>query len=328
MKSRRLGKNGPLVSELGLGCMGISGAYGAGDDEESIATIGRALELGITFLDTADAYGEGRNEEFLGRAITGRRERFFVATKFGIKHVQSSTGAPELDGRPQYVHAACEASLKRLGVETIDLYYQHRVDLKVPIEETVGAMAELVRAGKVRYLGLSEAKPETLRRAHGVHPIAALQSEYSLFTRDVEENGVLATLRELGIALVAFSPLGRGVLGGGVRSLSDLAPGDFRLRHPRFQGENFAANLALVDRVGEIATELGVTRSQLALAWVLARGDDIVPIPGTKRVTYLEENARAADIVLTAEQLARIEAAVPKGLVAGDRYGDMSFVYR
>jgi aryl-alcohol dehydrogenase-like predicted oxidoreductase len=307
--------------------MGMSGSYGAGDDRESIATIERALERGITFFDTADAYGEGRNEEFVGRAIAAQRERVFLATKFGIKHVQAG-GEPEIDGRPEYVRAACDASLKRLGVQTIDLYYLHRVDLNVPIEETVGAMAELVQAGKVRYLGLSEAKPQTLRRAHRVHPIAALQSEYSLFTRDVEENGVLATLRELGIALVAFSPLGRGVLSGGVRTVSDLAPGDFRLRHPRFQGENFAANLALVDRISEIAAELGVTPSQLALAWVLAQGEDIIPIPGTKRVKYLEENACAADIVFTPEQLARIEAAVPKGVVAGDRYGDMSFVYR
>jgi aryl-alcohol dehydrogenase-like predicted oxidoreductase len=328
MKQRRLGKDGPLVSEIGLGCMGMSEFYGATDDAESIRTIQRALALGVTFLDTADVYGSGRNERLVGRAVGDRRDAVFLATKFGIVRDPADPAARAVNGRPEYVRSACDASLQRLGVNHIDLYYQHRVDLNTPIEETVGAMAELVRAGKVRHLGLSEAAAANIRRAASVHQMAALQSEYSLFSRDLEDDGVLESTRALGIALVPYSPLGRGFLSGELRSIDDLALDDFRRGDPRFRGENFARNLAVVDEVRAIAGELGVTPSQLALAWVLAQGDDVIPIPGTKRVKYLEENARATEIALAPEQLARLEAVAPRGVAAGDRYTDMSFVNR
>jgi aryl-alcohol dehydrogenase-like predicted oxidoreductase len=306
--------------------MGMSEFYGAADERESIATIHRALDLGVTFLDTADMYGRGANEELVGKAIAGQRNEVFLATKFGIVRTDDPTYRG-FNGRPEYVHAACDTSLKRLKVDHIDLYYQHRVDTSVPIEETVGAMAELVQQGKVRYLGLSEAAPANIRRAHAVHPITALQSEYSLWSRDPEDE-VLPTLRELGIGFVPYSPLGRGFLSGQIKSLDDLAPDDFRRRLPRFQGENFARNLQLIDLVNEIAAAKGVTPGQLALAWLLAQGDDIVPIPGTKRRTYLEENARAVSITLTADELARIEEISPKGAAAGNRVADMSTVNR
>ena len=318
MERRELGRSGLHVSELGLGCMGMSEFYGAGDDEESMATIQRALELGVTFLDTADMYGVGRNEELVGRAIAHRRESVVLATKFG--NVRTADGRMMgVDGSPAYVRSACDASLKRLGVETIDLYYQHRVDPKVPIEETVGAMSDLVTAGKVRYVGLSEAAPETIRRAYDVHPIAALQTEYSLWTREVERD-ILPTVRELGVGFVAYSPLGRGFLTGAFASPDDFATGDWRRNNPRFQGENFAKNLALVDTVKTIARKKNATPSQVALAWLLARGDDIVPIPGTKRVRYLEENVRATQVVLDGFELEAIEAAFPQGAAAGARY--------
>jgi aryl-alcohol dehydrogenase-like predicted oxidoreductase len=326
METRRLGSQGLDVSELGLGCMGMSEFYGRTDEGEAIATIHRAIERGITFLDTADAYGWGANERLVGKAVSGRREGVVVATKFG--NVRGPNGEfLGIDGSPAYVRAACEASLSRLGVETIDLYYQHRVDLETPIEETVGAMAELVQEGKVRYLGLSEAAPATIRRAHAVHPISALQTEYSLWTRDPEAE-VLATVRELGIGFVAYSPLGRGFLSGRIRSVDDLDETDFRRRGPRFQEENLRRNLELVAEVEMLAAEKGVTPSQIALAWVLSRGDDVVPIPGTKRRTYLEENAAAADLELSAEELERLERAFPAGAAAGDRYPDMSTVNR
>ena len=324
MKTRTLGNEGLVVSKLGLGCMGMSEFYGRTDEPEGIATIRRALELGVTLLDTADVYGPFTNERLVGRAIEGRREQVVLATKFG--NVRRPDGERlGIRGDRAYVHEACEASLERLGVDYIDLYYQHRVDRKTPIEETVGAMAELVAAGKVRYLGLSEASPATIRRAHAVHPISALQSEYSLWSRDPEDD-VLPTVRELGIGFVAYSPLGRGFLSGQIRSPEDLAEDDFRRENPRFQGENFARNLELVERVRAIADEKGVTASQLALAWVLSRGDDVVPIPGTKRRRYLEENVAAAEVELTAAEIDDIESVFPKGAVAGERYADMSSV--
>jgi aryl-alcohol dehydrogenase-like predicted oxidoreductase len=318
MKTRKLGKS-LEVSALGLGCMGMSEFYGARDDEESIATLHRAIDLGCTFLDTADMYGRGANEELLGRALKGRRHQVVLATKFGNVRDPGNPSARSINGRPEYVRSACEASLKRLGAEVIDLYYQHRVDPDTPIEDTVGAMADLVRQGKVRYLGLSEAAPGTIRRAHKVHPIAALQTEYSLWTRDPEDE-ILPTVRELGIGFVAYSPLGRGFLTGRYQSMQDLAPDDNRRNHPRWQGANFAKNLRLVDEVKAMAGAKGCKPSQLALAWVLAQGEDIVPIPGTKQRKYLEENLAAERIVLTAGDLARIEAAFPKGAALGTRY--------
>ena len=324
MNTRTLGSQGLEVSELGLGCMGMSEFYGDADEDESIATIHRALDLGVTFLDTADMYGPFTNEKLVGRAIAGRRDEVVLATKFGNSRGPNGEWLG-IRGDADYVRQACDASLERLGVDTVDLYYQHRVDRTTPIEETVGAMAGLVEAGKVRYLGLSEASPETIRRAHAVHPISALQSEYSLWSRDHEDE-VLPTVRELGIGFVAYSPLGRGFLSGAIRSLDDLDEDDFRRRNPRFQGANFQRNLDLAAAVRAIADEKGVTPAQLALAWVLSRGEDVVPIPGTKRRQYLEENVGAADVQLTPEDLERIESAFPKGATAGDRYPDMSTV--
>ncbi|MFL5954893.1 MAG: aldo/keto reductase [Gaiellaceae bacterium] len=325
MQTRRLGQ-GLEVSALGLGCMGMSEFYGTADEGQAIATIHRAIELGVTFLDTADMYGPFTNERLVGRAIADRRDEVVLATKFGNERREDGSWVG-INGRPEYVHQACEASLQRLGTDHIDLYYQHRVDNDTPIEETVGAMKELVEAGKVRHLGLSEAAPETIRRAHAVHPITALQTEYSLWSREPEDT-ILPTTRELGIGFVAYSPLGRGFLSGQITSIEDLDENDFRRRGPRFQGENFQRNLDLVEKVKEIAEEKGITPSQLALAWVLARGEDIVPIPGTKRVEYLEENVKAVDVELTDEDLERIEEAFPKGATAGDRYPDMSTVNR
>jgi aryl-alcohol dehydrogenase-like predicted oxidoreductase len=326
METRSLGSQGLEVSELGLGCMGMSEFYGTADEGEAIATIHRAIELGVTFLDTADVYGPFTNEELVGKAIAGRRDEFVVATKFG--NVRGEQGEfLGIDGSAGYVRSACEGSLRRLGVETIDLYYQHRVDVETPVEETVGAMADLVQEGKVRYLGLSEAASDTIRRAHAVHPISALQTEYSLWSRDPEAE-ILPTVRELGIGFVAYAPLGRGFLTGRIRSVDELDEKDFRRRGPRFQEENLQHNLELVEQVEAIAQEKGVKASQIALAWVLARGDDIVPIPGTKRRSYLEENAAAAEIELTPDELERLEQAFPAGAAAGDRYPDMSTVNR
>jgi aryl-alcohol dehydrogenase-like predicted oxidoreductase len=317
MQSRTLGQ-GLSVSALGLGCMGMSRSYGPVDDTESVATIHRALELGVDFLDTADVYGLGANELLVGKAIAGRRDEVILATKFGNQRGPEG-GLGVVNGHPDYVRSACDASLQRLGVDHIDLYYQHRVDTSLPVEETWGAMAELVTAGKVRFLGISEAAPATLRRAHAVHPVAAGQYEYSLFTRDPED-GLLATMRELGVGMVPYSPLGRGFLSGEITSPDDFAPEDFRRHSPRFQGENFDRNLAVVEKVRQLAQGKGVTPSQLVLAWVLAQGDDVVPIPGTKSRHHLEDNLAALDVELTADDLAAIESVAPRVVAAGERY--------
>jgi aryl-alcohol dehydrogenase-like predicted oxidoreductase len=320
------------VSAQGLGCMGMSEFYGTGDQAEAERTIQRALDLGVTFLDTADMYGPFTNERLVGQAIAGRREEVTLATKFGNERGEDGSFI-RINGTPEYVHRSCDASLQRLGVDVIDLYYQHRVDTSVPIEDTWGALKELVEAGKIRYAGISEAAPDTIRRANAVQPVTAVQTEYSLWSRDPEDDGVLATCAELGIGFVAYSPIGRGFLSGQIRSVEDLDANDFRRHNPRFQGEAFAKNLELVDRVREIADTKGVTATQLALAWVMARSGragnpSIVPIPGTKRVSYLEENAAAADVELTEEDLRALDGAAPKGAAAGDRYPDMSSVHR
>jgi aryl-alcohol dehydrogenase-like predicted oxidoreductase len=326
MGTRTLGRDGLTVSSLGLGCMGMSQMYGAADRQESIATVHRALDLGVTFLDTSDVYGEGHNEELVGEAIAGRRDEVQLATKFSLKHDTGPGTGMTIDGRPENVRACAEASLRRLGVDVIDLYYQHRVDPKVPIEDTVGAMAELVQQGKVRHLGLSEASAASIRRAVAVHPIAALQSEWSLWTRDLEAE-VLGVAREHGIGIVPFSPLGRGFLTGAITSPADFAEDDWRRTHPRFTGEAFAANLRLVDAVRALAAEKEATPGQLALAWVLAQGDDVVPIPGTKRRSYLEENVGAAAVRLTADDLARLDAIAPPGVAVGGRYANSAYAY-
>ena len=327
MQTRKLGRQGLVVSAMGLGCMGMSEFYGTADEPESIATIHRAIDLGITFLDTADMYGPFTNEQLVGRAIKDRRSDVVIATKFGNERSPDGSYLG-INGRPEYVRRACDASLRRLGIDQIDLYYQHRVDTTVAIEDTVGAMADLVSQGKVRFLGLSEAAPATIRRAHAVHPISALQTEYSLWTRDVEENGVLDTVRELGIGFVAYSPLGRGFLTGRFQRFEDLPEDDYRRKNARFQGENFQKNLDLLHEVEAIAREKKVAPSQLALAWALSRGNDIVPIPGTKRVKYLEENAAANQIRLSDDDVRRLEHAFPVGVTAGDRYPNMSVVNR
>jgi aryl-alcohol dehydrogenase-like predicted oxidoreductase len=328
MEKRKLGKEGLEVSAMGLGCMGMSDFYAGRDEQESLATLHRALDLGLNFLDTADMYGPYTNEELVGRAVKGRRDEVVIATKFAITRGEDGSFLG-INGRPEYVAAACEGSLRRLGVETIDLYYQHRVDPNTPIEETVGAMSRLVEQGKVRFIGLSEASVETIRRAQKVHPVSALQTEYSLWSRDPED-GILDACRELGIGFVAYSPLGRGFLTGQIKSFDDLAPDDYRRNSPRFQGENFEKNLALVRRIDEIAAEKGCTPAQLALAWVLAQGKDIVPIPGTKRRKYLEENLGALGVDITPEDLKRIDEIAPKGAAAGARYPEatMSTVNR
>lgn len=327
MKMRKLGRNGPEVSAVGLGCMGMSAFYGGADEAQSIAVIHRALDLGVTLFDTAEMYGPHTNEVLVGKALKDRRDEAFIATKFGIN--RQPDGSAVTDGSPANVRRAVEGSLSRLGVDHIDLYYQHRIDPNTPIEETVGAMAELVKEGKVRFIGLSEAAPATLRRAHAEHPITALQTEYSLWSRDPEDE-LLGVVRELGIGFVPYSPLGRGFLSGEIKSIDDLAPDDFRRTNPRFAGDNFQKNLDLVDAVGAIAADKGVTAAQLALAWVLAQGEDLVPIPGTRRIATLEQNAAAADIVLTPDDLARIEAVFPRGAAAGERYapGGMSSLNR
>lgn len=323
IQTRALGRSGPPVAAIGLGCMGMSAYYGVRDQDEAVRTIHRALDLGVTHLDTADMYGAGANETLVGGAIKGRRDEVFLATKFGIVAASASatSATSRIDSSPEYTRRACDASLARLGVDVIDLYYLHRRNPDVPIEDTVGAMASLVAAGKVRRIGLSEVSPDTLRRAHAVHPVSALQTEYSLWERGVEPE-ILPAARELGVTLVAYSPIGRGFLSGAITSVDDLPADDFRRTDPRFQGENLARNLALVEEVRAVAREVGATPVQLALAWVLSRGDDVVAIPGTKRVRYLEENAGAADLELTEEQLRRLDEAVPAGAVAGDRYSE------
>lgn len=318
MEQRKLGTQGLTVSAQGLGCMGMSDFYGGRDEQEAVATIHRALELGVTFLDTADMYGPFTNEQLVGKAIKGRRNNLTIATKFGIVRTEDPNFRG-ICGRPDYVRSACDASLKRLGVDHIDLYYQHRVDADVPIEETVGAMADLVKAGKVRFLGLSEAGAATIRRAYAVHPISALQSEYSLWSRDIEDE-IIPTLRELGIGLVPYSPLGRGFLTGQITRYEDLEDDDYRRHSPRFQGENFSKNLHVVEKVKALAAQKGVTAGQLALAWVMAQGEDVVPIPGTKHRKYLEENVAAVQIQLTDQELAEIEEIMPKGVASGSRY--------
>jgi aryl-alcohol dehydrogenase-like predicted oxidoreductase len=323
LPQRPLGAQGLVTSAQGLGCMGMSEFYGATDETESIATIHRALELGVNFLDTADVYGPHTNERLVGRAVAGRRDGVIIATKFGIVRDLTNPARRGVNGRPEYVHACCDASLERLGVDHIDLYYQHRVDPTVPIEETVGAMASLVTAGKVRYLGLSEAGPETIRRAHATHPITALQSEWSLWSRDLE-GPVIDVTRQLGIGIVAYSPLGRGFLTGAIRTPADFDDDDFRKHMPRFQGENFERNLDLVEQVRKMAADKGVTAGQLALAWVHAQGADVFPIPGTKRRSYLEENVAAFDVPITPEDSKRLDDILPK--IAGDRYADMRWV--
>jgi aryl-alcohol dehydrogenase-like predicted oxidoreductase len=322
MHHRKLGSL--EVSAIGLGCMGMSEFYGTHDDAQSLDTIHRALDLGVTLLDTADMYGPFTNEQLVGRAIRGRRDSVIVATKFGNERNPDGSWVG-VNGRPDYVRAACDASLQRLGVDHIDLYYQHRVDVKTPIEETVGAMGELVRAGKVRYIGLSEAAPKTIRRAHAVHPITALQTEYSIWSREPEDE-ILPTVRELGIGFVAYSPIGRGFLSGRIKTIDDLEPDDYRRNSPRFAGENFQKNLDLVQRIEQLARAKGVTSAQLAIAWVLSRGNDIVPIPGSRSIAHLEENVAAASVTLTREELERIDDAAPKGVAVGDRYPDMTRV--
>lgn len=327
MQTRTLGNHGPSVSALGLGCMGMSEFYGAGDDIESVATIHHALDRGMTLLDTADMYGPFINEELVGKAIKGRRKDAFIATKFGMVRDPANPAARGINGRPEYVRAACDGSLKRLGIDTIDLYYQHRVDPNVPIEETVGAMAELVQAGKVRYLGLSEAAGATVERACKVHPIAALQSEFSLWTRDPQDNGMLAACRKNGVSLVAYSPLGRGFLTGAIRSPDDFEADDYRRGNPRFQGENFTRNLQLVEQVKKLAADKGCSPAQLALAWVLAQGEDVFAIPGTRKRSRLDENIGALDVGLSAAELQAIDALFPSNVAAGTRYAEAGMVH-